>query len=112
MAATVMTVTAASSRKVVKSLSAVDAANGNQFANTGNCYLWVANGSGSQLTVTVLQSGQTLDGVSTAGKTLTVAAGSEAIMGPWPPGVYNDGSGYVTVNWSSGTSITAMVFST
>lgn len=90
--------------------AAVDNSNGNTFVNTGVERLIVINGSGGSLTVTVAlpTSSRSLGGLVTT-KTYTVGAGKTAILGPFDPGTFNQSTGVVNVDWSTGTSVTAAV---
>lgn len=90
---------------------AVDASNGNQFANDGRTRLYVKNGSGSPLTVTynIPSTIRSLSGAITT-ITKTVAAGKVAVLGPFNPALFNQTTGYVQVSWSAGTTITALAF--
>lgn len=77
------------------------------FVNDGRTILVVDNGSGSELTVTITTPG-TVDGLAIADKTVTVAIGDKAVIGPFPPAIYNNSDGVVTVAFNETTSVTAM----
>lgn len=77
------------------------------FANDGRTILIVENGSGGELTVTLVTQG-TVDGAAIADKTVTVANGATKAIGPFPPTVYNDSDGDVTVQYNATSSVTAM----
>lgn len=101
---------------VLPAAAAVDAANGNSTANTGTTAgrvaIEVTNGAGSPITVTVVTNGNynTAAGAHPiADDAVTVTNGTSKIIGPWDPTLYNDASGNVLIDWSSGTSITARV---
>lgn len=95
---------------LASALAAVDQPNGNQFANDGMSFLYVKNGSGSPITVTVGTPGN-VDGLAIADLTVSVPATTgERMIGPFPPGIYNQSDGNVYVDYSSGTSVTAGVF--
>lgn len=81
-----------------------------QFANDGHTILWVDNGSGGELTVTIVTP-NTVDGEAIADKTVTVADGFKSAIGPFPRSIYNDSDGNVTVQFSSTTSVTAAALS-
>lgn len=81
---------------------------GNSFANDGNTVLHVKNGSGSSITVTIQTPG-TVDDLAVAERTVTVANASEKMIGPFPPGIYNQ-SGEVYVDYSAVTTITVGAF--
>lgn len=79
----------------------VDAASGGDvFQNNGATELLVVNGSGSDITVTVLATGRCnhgfLDDVVE-----TVPAGSLGRLGPFNPARLNDSQGRVSVSYSA-----------
>jgi hypothetical protein len=86
-------------------LAAVDAGNGNSFVNTGRELLIIDNGDASSKTATIVSTA-TVDGLAVADLPVVVAAGKRAVVGPFPPSVYGSP---VTVTWSAGTSVKAMV---
>jgi hypothetical protein len=93
---------------------AVDAATGNKFANPrGTAVLTVINGAGAPITVTITTTKTiVLKGITTyqvADQAVTVTNATPKIIGPFDPSMYNDANGDVTVNYSSGTTITAQV---
>jgi len=81
---------------------------GNSFANDGATFLHVKNGGGSSITVTI-DTPNTVDDLAISNRTVTVANGSEKMIGPFPPGVYNH-SGEVYVDYSAVTSVTVGAF--
>lgn len=107
-------VTSAPGGTVLSAAAAVDAANGNQFANTGREIIEVTNGAVSSITVTIITNGvHTAGGVNyaIADLTPTVTNGTSKVFGPFDTSLFNDSSGNVLIDWSSGTSITARVIS-
>lgn len=88
------------------------AGGGDQFLNSrGDVFLFVENGSGSSVTVTVTAQTTTFSdekyGSSTkANITKAVSAAGQAMIGPFAPNAFNDSSGYVQVSYSSATSVT------
>ena len=95
---------------LASALATPDLANGNQFVNDGQCFLYVKNASGSPITVTIDTPG-TVDGLAIANLTVSVPATTgERMIGPFPPGIYGQADGKVYVDWSSVTSVTAGVF--
>lgn len=115
MARTAFTVTtSAFGGTVLPAAAAVDAANGNSVANTGanagRVAIEVTNGAGAPITVTVTTNANynTTGGAHpVADEAVTVTNGTSKIIGPWDPTLYNDASGNVLIDWSSGTTITA-----
>lgn len=84
-------------------------ASGNQWANTGQEFIALSNASGGSITVT-LQCRATPDGLAVTNKTVVMAASDFVIIGPFPPGQYNDGSGLAKVTFSSATGLSIMAF--
>ena len=83
------------------------------FANPrGNAFLYVKNGSGGSINVTLVAQSTTrpADGaypaMTLANNVVAVGNGVEKIIGPIPS-AFNDGNGNVTVNFSGTTSVTA-----
>lgn len=95
--------------------AAVDLANGNTFDNsTGNRVLSVYNGSGGTLTVTITRFptgavGVTPDGMTVSNLAVTIPTLTGKQIGPFPKRIYNDAANNVTIAWSTGTSVTALV---
>lgn len=111
MARTSLTVTeisCSSPPDLTSLLTAVDAANGNNFAHSGTTFLAVKNASGSSITVTVATP-YTQDSLSLADLTATVEDGETRLIGPFPRDSYEQSDGKVNVDWSSGTSVTVAV---
>ena len=80
------------------------AAGGDTFANNGKVLLHVKNGSGSDVDVTITATGSYL-GVDLEDLTITVGAGSEELIGPFPANAFNS-AGVVAVGYSAVTSVT------
>lgn len=78
------------------------------FANTGRELLVVTNGDASSKTVTIDYK-LTADGQTVTDRVVTVPAGETWVIGPFPPSMYNDAGGLVTVTYSATTSVTAKV---
>lgn len=73
---------------------AQEAANvdGNMFLNNGKILLWLENGSGSPITVTLVTP-RTVSGLAVADQTVSVPATDERWAGPFDTGTYNQASG-------------------
>jgi len=69
---------------------------------------WVKNGDGSDHDVT-FHTSETRDGNAVADLTVTITAGKERLMGPFPAGVYNQSDGTVYADFSATTSMTYAV---
>lgn len=94
-------------------VSLVAAAGGGDaiVGNAGKTYLHVKNGGGSSITVTLpFNSTAVVDGQAATSKTVTVANGTEKVIGPFPPSLYNDVNGKVQVTYSGVTTVTVGAF--
>ncbi len=90
-------------------LGAVAAAAGcDQFLNDGNVLIYVKNGSGGSITVTVAAPG-TPGGLTTVNPAVVLTAGQEKILGPFNPQYFNNSSGFVNLTYSAVTSATVSV---
>ena len=76
--------------------------------NNGRVFLHVVNGGGSPDTVTVVTP-KTVADLAVSDLTVSVPAGEERFIGPFPPSVYNDGNGDIDVSHSFATSVTMAV---
>lgn len=80
-------------------------AGGDTFSNTGRESLYVKNGSGASITVTInslLNCDQGFD----HDFVVTVAAGVDKVIGPFATNRFNDGGGLVGVTYSAVTTVT------
>lgn len=85
------------------------AGGGDTFVNNGKTLFRVTNGGGSSVTVTfTAQNNYTMDGItlSSTNIAVAVAAGATKVCGPFPPQIFNNSSGIVTVSYSAATSVT------
>lgn len=90
---------------VVPTFAAADAL-GSQWVNDGEEFLIVKNGSGAPINVTITTGG-TLMGAAVADTVVAVAAGAEALIGPFAPPLYNQPTtDYVFVDFSAVTTVT------
>ena len=85
------------------------AGGGDQFPNDGRTYLHIKNGGGSSITLTVATQ-MTVDGKAVADDAITVTNAQERVVGPFPPGIYNDANGMVQLTYSGVTSVTVGAF--
>jgi hypothetical protein len=103
------TLTAIAAARTGVTLSPVAAAGGgDQFLNTGREVLYVKNGSGGSITLTLAPAG-TPNGLALATYTVTIAAGAERIIGPFDTSLFNNASGMVTITYSGVTTLTVAV---
>lgn len=86
---------------------AADAA-GDEWANTGQEFVEVNNGSGGSINVT-LNIRATLDGAAAVNPVVAIAAGVRKIIGPFPTALYNDANGRAKVSYSAVTTVTTKV---
>ncbi len=82
---------------------------GNAFANTGNQWLYVLNGSGGNVVVTI-QTPKTVDGNAVAEVTKTLATMEDWLFGVFRVDVYNQPSGEVYVDYDIVTTVTVQAF--
>lgn len=94
-------------------LGAVAAAGGgDSFQNDGATALYVKNGSGAPITVTADAPNADNFGIidNAHDSPATIAAGAERLLGPFPPGRFNDANGRVQLTYSGVTSLTVAPF--
>ena len=91
------------------SFSSADAG-GDTFANTGRELALVrhTNGAGSDVTLTLVTTA-TVDGEAVADKEITIGAGTNHLIGPFPKNIYSDVDGNVALSWSAATDIELVV---
>ena len=85
------------------------AGGGDEFVNTGTEYLEVVNGSGADVTVTIVTP-NTVDGLAVTDRAVVVTAGERRKIGPFPTSIYNNSNAKVNVTYSSATSVTVGLF--
>ena len=87
------------------------AAGGDVFANNGKTFLVARNANGAATRTVTFAITQLVDGVTPAGKAVTIAASTTKVLGPFPTGIYNNTSGQVAVTYSdSAADITVQAF--
>jgi hypothetical protein len=91
-----LTVQTPSLSGVEPTFAAATATTGDTFANSGREVLYVKNGAGVSTDVTI-DSVTACDQGFDHDIVVTVLAGDEAIIGPFPTGRFNDGGGLVEV---------------
>lgn len=90
---------------------AADAALSDRWVNTGNELLWISNGGGSPITLTLSYGvGGTIDGKVLPVYTFSITNGKQYLMGPFPVGLYNDSNGFMNISYSAVTSVKILVF--
>jgi hypothetical protein len=86
---------------------AAAAGGGDKFVNTGNELLYIKNGGGSTITLTL--DAQTVAGLTITDPTVSITAGQEKIIGPFDPRYFTDSSGFLNLSYSAVTSVTVAV---
>ena len=104
-----LTIQSANEAGLIISYSPADVA-GDTFVNDGNTRLLVKNGGGGSLDVTITAQKTTTSlsgyGILTKqNQVLSVGAGAEAVIGPFPSTAFNNASGSVAVTYSGVTSL-------
>ena len=94
------------------SVAVAAAGGGDTWLNTGGELVYLNNGSGAPITVTMpYASNVRFDGSTPTAKTFAVPAGHAALLGPFAPGFFNDPtSGLASLTYSGVTSLTICVF--
>lgn len=81
-------------------------ADGNSFQNDGRTALYVTNGSGGDLTVTIQAPDSGKDGLVVTDRAVVVSTGTSELIGPFKKDVYDQSTGSVYVDWSTTSSVT------
>lgn len=81
------------------------AGGGDDFANTGVEFIHIKNGSGSDITLTIVTT-ETIDGLAVADRTVVITAGEERMIGPFPCRWYGAS---VSLTYSDVTSLTLAI---
>jgi hypothetical protein len=93
---------------IAPTYNAVDATNGNRFANDGRTYAHIKNDDVSPTTFTFLAGGS-YKGVGYEDQVVTVPAGEERVVAAFPMDVFNQATGEVYVDITNDTSVTMAV---
>lgn len=111
MARTALTVNAVVETGTTLSATSANA-DGHSLVNTARAnqlFLYVNNGGGSSINVTIQTPG-TVRGLAIADQVVAVGAGAIKLIGPFDPSFYNQAAGTVYVDFSSVTSVTVAAF--
>lgn len=76
--------------------------------SNGRTFLWVKNGAGSPVTVTLTTPGVIDGDLAVADRAVSVTNGTEKLIGPLRPDVYG---GVVAIAYSAATSVTVAAVS-
>lgn len=82
------------------------AGGGDTIANDGAVLLHVKNGGGSSINVTITSTAPAGVGLAQANVVVAVPNAGERMIGPFPPGSFNDANGLTAVGYSAVTSVT------
>jgi hypothetical protein len=101
--------TALSVQQVVRtgltpSYGAANGSGGHSLPNSGVEMVHVKTG-GTGCVVTIQTPG-TVDGLAVPDRTITIGTNSERMIGPFPPGVYNQADGSIYIDFDSVTTVT------
>ncbi len=88
-----------------ESLAAAAAA-GDQFANDGRIFLHVKNSNGASRDVTINSQNNCNQGFDHNITVTVPATTGDKMIGPFPPGRFDDGSGFVQVTYESDAGVT------
>lgn len=84
--------------------AAAGANEGVAFPNTGRETMHVKNASAGAVTLTI-PTPLTIDGLAVADRTVSVPAGGDRFIGPFPGEYYNQSDGHVYVEFSAVASV-------
>lgn len=80
------------------------AAGGDTLQNDGQTILYIKNGGGASINVTLTPAAPPA-GLTFQNVVVAVAAGAERLIGPFPPLYFNNVNGQVAVAYSAATSV-------
>lgn len=83
----------------------VQAANTDTVPANGKVCLWVKNGSGAPITVTIITTA-VYSGLAVADVAVVVAAGAEKIIGPFARSLFANAQGEADIDYSATTTVT------
>ena len=83
----------------------LSAADTYQMLNNGRMFIYVTNGGGGTVVVTIATPG-TVDGLAIADRAVTLLTGTDRMIGPFPPHIYNNSSGEIEVTFDVVASVT------
>jgi hypothetical protein len=94
-------------RSGLKPSYVVASGTGDQFSNAGKAFLHVKNADTVAHTVTVAsQVAQPPPGTAAADIAVTVPAGEDRMIGPFPPNAFNDADKFVQATYDAVTGVT------
>lgn len=98
------------SRAGVNPVGAAADVAGDSFTNDGKTMLYIYNGAGAPITLTLVVQ-YTVDSKAVTNPTLSVTNGEGRLVGPFPTQIYNDANGRVNVTYSAVATVTVKVLS-
>lgn len=93
----------------IDALAVAAASGGDKFPNTGSEFLWIKNASVADITLTIAVVA-TVDTLAATNRTVTLTAAKSYLIGPFPPAIYNDSDGRVSLTYSGVTTLTLAPF--
>lgn len=81
----------------------------NSYTNSGRTYLRLVGTTGTTGNMVVAMPGATRDGVTSPGKTITMTATIDTIIGPFPTDVYGTSLSISYTGTTAGAKLTAIV---
>lgn len=84
----------------------VNTSNTYQFPNDGRVKMFVNNITNTNCVATIVTP-NTVDGLAVTDRTVTVGTLKAFVVGPFPPDIYNNDSGYVAMTFDQAVEITA-----
>ncbi len=86
------------------------ASGGDVFQNTGHEFVQVANGNAGATRTVTFAITKLVDGVTPAGKAVTIPLSTTELIGPFPTEIYNNSDGNVSITYSdSAADVTLQV---
>ena len=84
---------------VAPTQNAAVVADGHKFSNDGRTFLWLIGGTAN--CIITVQTPGTVDGlaIDDVAYDIPLGAANWAVMGPFPPSVYNQSDGMVYIDW-------------
>ena len=89
----------------VTHLGSLSASNNYKVRNDGKVFVRIVNGGGGTSICTIATPGS-IGGNAVADRAVSVLAGTEQNIGPFPPAIYNDSNGDIDVTFDVITSVT------
>lgn len=81
-----------------------------KWVSTGKEFLYVYNGNGSTLTVTLTGGvGLTVDGLTPTNRTVVITTLKKALIGPFPKKWYDDANGFMNIACDITASVKVLV---